>query len=118
MRSPLWVEPAYLCTYSIVTKALPWPVLGFKLLRDGGHPFRVECPCLCMYSIGTKLLVCSGFQVPSRTVHPVGSCIRISYLRDRFVGTFCCCLLCPGLACHMALDSGLSHSGASSAATL
>ena len=35
MRSPLWVEPAYLCTYSIVTKALPWPVLGFKFLRDG-----------------------------------------------------------------------------------
>ena len=56
MRSPLWVEPAYLCTYSIVTKTLPWPVLGFKFFRDGGHPFRVECPYLCMYSIGSKVL--------------------------------------------------------------
>ena len=35
MRSPLWVELAYLCTYSIVAKALPWLVLGFKFLRDG-----------------------------------------------------------------------------------
>ena len=35
MRSPLWVEPAYLCACSIVTKALTWPVLRFKFLRDG-----------------------------------------------------------------------------------
>ena len=34
MRSPSWVEPAYLCACSIVTKALTWPVLRFKLLRD------------------------------------------------------------------------------------
>ena len=144
-----------------------------------GHPVRVECPYLCMYSIGTEVftcfclamcsftmgfpfygrvaipmyvldrnegftwvslalcsfamespfqgqgsipvyvldriegfhLNCSGFQVPSRWVHPVGSCIRFLYVHDRFVGTFCCWLLRPCLACHMALDSGLSSSG-------
>ena len=35
MRSPLWVESAYLCTYSIRTKVLTWLVLGFNCLRDG-----------------------------------------------------------------------------------
>ena len=35
LRSPLWVEPAYLCACSIVPKALTWPVLRFKFLRDG-----------------------------------------------------------------------------------
>ena len=35
MRSPWWVELAYLCSCSIVTKALTWIVLGFKFLRDG-----------------------------------------------------------------------------------
>ena len=35
MRSPLWVESEYLCTYSIGTKVLTWLVLGFKFLRDG-----------------------------------------------------------------------------------
>ena len=35
IRSPWWVELAYLCSCSIVTKALTWVVLGFKFLRDG-----------------------------------------------------------------------------------
>ena len=35
MRSPLWVEFAYLCTYSIGMKVLTWLVLGFKFLRNG-----------------------------------------------------------------------------------
>ena len=35
MGSPLWVEAAYLCTYSIGTKVLTWLVLGFKFIRDG-----------------------------------------------------------------------------------
>ena len=35
MRSPLWVESAYLCTYSTGRKVLTWLVLGFKFLRDG-----------------------------------------------------------------------------------
>ena len=56
-------------------------------------------------------LNCSGFQVLSRWVHPVGSCIRFLYVHDRFEGSFCCWLLCPCLACHMALNSRLSSSG-------
>ena len=44
MRSPLWVESAYLCTYSIGMKVLTWLVLGFKFLRDGVTLFRVEYP--------------------------------------------------------------------------
>ena len=35
MGSPLGVESAYLCKYSIETKVLNWLVLGFKFLRDG-----------------------------------------------------------------------------------
>ena len=35
MRSPLGVESAYLCTYSIETKVVTWLVLGFMFLRDG-----------------------------------------------------------------------------------
>ena len=35
MRSLWWVELAYLCSCSIVTKALTWIVLGFKFLCDG-----------------------------------------------------------------------------------
>ena len=35
MRSPLKVESAYLCTYSIETKVVTWLVLGFIVLRDG-----------------------------------------------------------------------------------
>ena len=35
MMSPLGVESAYLCTYTIETKVLTWLVLGFKFLRDG-----------------------------------------------------------------------------------
>ena len=35
MGSPLWVDLVYLCTCSVVTKALTWPVRGFKFLRDG-----------------------------------------------------------------------------------
>ena len=35
MSSPLGVESAYLCTYSIETKVVTWVVLGFMFLRDG-----------------------------------------------------------------------------------
>ena len=35
MRSPLGVESAYLCTYSIGSKVLTWLVLGFMFLCDG-----------------------------------------------------------------------------------
>ena len=48
IRSPWWVELAYLCTYSTLTKVLNWPVLGFS-------SFAMGCPYLCMYLIGTKV---------------------------------------------------------------
>ena len=35
MRSPLGVESAYLCTYSIKMKVFTWLVLGFMFLRNG-----------------------------------------------------------------------------------
>ena len=133
MRSPLWVEPAYLCTYSIVMKALTWPVLRFKFLRDGvtrserrfsfgfvwicvpsrwGLPFRVECPYLCMSSIGWKDLTClfwvsSSFAIgsPCRVVYPF-------FLRTRSVHRNFLLLAAAPLPClPHGTCSGLSPSG-------
>ena len=112
LRSSLWVEPAYLCTFSIVPKALPWPVLGFKFLCDGVTLFGSSVHTyVCTRSDRRFSLGVVWLCVPSQWVHPVGSCICFSYVHDRFVGTFCCWLLHPCLACHTALDSGLSPSG-------
>ena len=55
MRSPWWVELAYFCSCSIVTKALTWICSWVQVPSRWDHPVRVECPYLCMYSIGTKV---------------------------------------------------------------
>ena len=55
MRTSFWVETVYLFKYSIITKALTWPVLGFKFLRDGVTLFGSSVHTFCMYSIGTKV---------------------------------------------------------------
>ena len=59
MMSPLWVESAYLCTYSIGTKILTCLVLGFKFLCDGvtllGSNIRIHAS-----SIRSKELLVAG----------------------------------------------------------
>ena len=71
MRSPLWVESAYLCTYSIGTKVLTWLVLGFKFLRDGVTLLgRVSVPLYVLDRNEGFNLFFSGFRVPSRWGHP------------------------------------------------
>ena len=66
MRSPLWVESAYLCTYSIGTKVLTWLVLGFKFLREGVTLLgRVSVPLSVLDRNEGFNLFFSGFRVPS-----------------------------------------------------
>ena len=73
MRSPVWVESAYLCTYLIRTKVLTWLVLGFKFLRDGVTLLgRVSVPLYVLdRNEGFNLVFFSAFRVPSRWGHPV-----------------------------------------------
>ena len=71
MRSPLWVESAYLCTYSIRMKVLTWLVLGFKFLRDGVTLLgRVSVPLYVLDRNEGFNLFFSEFRVPSRWGHP------------------------------------------------
>ena len=106
MRSPLGVESAYLCTYSIETKVVTWLVLGFMFLRDG-VTLWVECPYFCMYSIGTKVFtwVFSDFEFLRDGVTLFRVEYPYSYVLDRIEGTSCCWLLRPCLAYHLIYDS-------------
>ena len=89
MRSPWWVKLAYLCSCSIVMKALINLVCSWvQVPSRWDHPVRVECPYLCMYSIGTKvftwfcLAMCSfamGFPFFGRVAIP-------TYVLDRNEG--------------------------------
>ena len=100
MRSPLWVESAHFCTYSIGTKVLTCLVLGFRFLPDGvtllgqvsvplcvldrNKGFHLVLFCISSsFAMGPPFL---GFEYPY-------SCIL-----DRIEGTPCCWLLRPCLA--------------------
>ena len=121
MRSPLGVESADLCTYSIGTKVFN---LGFYLCRvpsRWGHPFRIE------YSVAYILDRIEGISLVSLLVGLLvwvvcsffGWCRGVCY-SPPFPSFFFVCLysawlvawlLRPCLAWHMARDSGLSSPG-------
>ena len=99
MRSPLWVESAYLCTYSIGTKVLTLLVLGFKFLRDGVTLLgRVSVPLYVLDRNEGFNLFFSAFLVLRDGV----TLFRVEYpyscVLDRIEGTPCCWLLRPCLA--------------------
>ena len=89
MRSPLWVELAYLCSCSIVTKALTWTVLGFKFLRNGVTLLGSSVhTCICTRSEQRFLAMCSfmmGSPFYGRVAIPM-------YVLDRNKGFHLVCL--------------------------
>ena len=96
----MWVESAYLCTYSIGMKVLTWLVLGFKFLRDGVTLLgRVSVPLYVLdRNEGFNLLFFLDFEF----LRDGASLFRVeylySYVLDRIEGTSCCWLLRPCLA--------------------
>ena len=91
MISPLWVESAYLGTYSIGTNVLICLVLGFKFLCDGVTLLgRVSVPlCVLNRNEGFSLFF-SAFRVSSRWGHPVRVEYPYSCILDPIEGTPCC----------------------------
>ena len=99
MMSPMWVESAYLCTYSIGTKVLTWLVLGFKFLHDGVTLLgRVSVPLYVLDR--NEGLTC--FFLHFEFLRDGVTLFRVAYpfscVFDRIEGTPCCWLLRPCLA--------------------
>ena len=100
MRSPLWVESAYLCTYLVRTKVLTWLVLGFKFLRDGVTLLgRVSVP---LYVLDRNEGFPLDFFLQFEFLRDGVTLFRVEYpyscILDRIEETPCCWLLRPCLA--------------------